>query len=66
MGNTFSWKEIQNLGLINSFLKKKKVVNGVNIMAWRKISNEGSETIHWINKHEKRLNADSYIDLLSY
>ena len=47
------------------FNEKKKFGGGINIMVWGMISNEGPETINWINEHGEKLNSSGYIELLS-
>ena len=46
------------------FNEKKKFGGGINIMVWGMISNEGPETINWINEHGEKLNSSGYIELL--
>ena len=47
-------------------MEKKKFDNGLSIMVWGMVSNEGPETIHWINEHGEKFNSDAYITLLSH
>ena len=47
------------------FNEKKKFGGGINIMVWGMISNEGPETIHWINEHKETFNSEKYIETLS-